>query len=60
LFEVSGIGGVIGAISGMYLMIATLMAVAGIEANQRPLEALEHEAVGTGGFAPAVGPARQG
>jgi MFS transporter, putative metabolite:H+ symporter len=60
LFEVSGIGGVIGAISGMYLMIATLMAVAGIEANQRPLEALEPEAVSAGGFAPEVGPARQG
>jgi putative MFS transporter len=60
LFEVSGIGGVIGAISGMYLMIAALMAVAGIEANQRPLEALEPGAVGTGGFASAAGPAGQG
>jgi putative MFS transporter len=41
LFDSYGIGGVIGTISGMYLAVALLMAVAGIETNQRSLEALD-------------------
>ena len=41
LFNAYGIGGVIGAISGMYLIVAFLMAVAGIETNKQSLESLE-------------------
>ncbi len=44
LFNNYGINGVIGAISGMYLAVALLMAVAGIETNQKSLEAIEPEA----------------
>ena len=45
LFNGYGIGGVIGALSGAYLVVAVLMAVAGIETNRRSLEALEPGAV---------------
>ncbi|MEM5318314.1 MFS transporter [Paraburkholderia sp. JHI869] len=41
LFDGYGIGGVIGALSGAYLLVALLMAVAGIETNRRSLEAVE-------------------
>jgi len=44
LFRHYGIAGVVGVISGVYLAIALLMAVAGIETNQRSLEALEPDA----------------
>ena len=45
LFETYGIAGVVGGISGMYLAVALLMAVAGIETNRQSLEALEPDAV---------------
>jgi len=41
LFNSYGINGVIGAISGMYLVMALIMALAGIETNHQSLEALE-------------------
>nr|WP_244571188.1 MFS transporter [Mesorhizobium carmichaelinearum] len=44
LFDKFGIGGVVGALSGLYLLVGLLFAVAGIETNQRSLEALEPEA----------------
>jgi len=44
LFEAYGIGGVIGAIAGMYTAVALLFAIFGIETNQQSLEALEPEA----------------
>jgi putative MFS transporter len=44
LFDNYGINGVIGAIAGMYLTVALLFALAGIETNQQSLEALEPEA----------------
>ncbi|TAL93169.1 MAG: MFS transporter [Paraburkholderia sp.] len=43
LFNRFGITGVVGAIAGAYLFVALLMLVAGIETNQRSLEALEPE-----------------
>jgi putative MFS transporter len=45
LFDWYGIGGVVGAISVMYLAVSVLMAVAGIETNQRSLEDLEPETI---------------
>ena len=45
LFNRYGIGGVIGVISGMYIAVVLLIAVAGIETNQQPLEVLEPGAV---------------
>lgn len=50
IFDRWGIGGVVGLVSGFYLVAAVLMAFTGIEANQRSLEALEPD--------PAVPPAR--
>jgi len=41
LFDSYGIKGVIGTIAGMYVVVALLMAVAGIETNQKSLEAIE-------------------
>ncbi len=45
LFENFGITGVIGAISGLYLLVALVMAVAGLETNNQSLEDLEPEVV---------------
>jgi putative MFS transporter len=44
LFERGGIGGVIGALTGMYIAVALLFALFGIETNQQSLEALRPEA----------------
>lgn len=43
LFDKFGIGGVVGALSGVYLLVSLLFAMAGIDTNQRSLEALEPE-----------------
>ncbi|MGV7217424.1 MFS transporter [Bradyrhizobium sp. UFLA05-112] len=43
LFDRYGVGGVIGAIAGMYVAVALIFALFGIETNQRSLEALEPE-----------------
>jgi len=43
LFADYGIAGVVGAISGMYVTLVVLIAFAGIETNQRSLEALAPE-----------------
>ncbi|MFP3549690.1 MFS transporter [Paraburkholderia sp. SIMBA_049] len=43
LFGHYGIGGVIGAVSGLYVVVAVLLAVAGIETNKQSLEAVEPE-----------------
>jgi len=43
LFDRGGIAGVIGALAGMYIAVALLFAVLGIETNQRSLEALVPE-----------------
>jgi len=45
LFRDYGVGGVIGAISGMYLIVAVFVAIAGIETNRKSLEALEPDAM---------------
>lgn len=45
LFDRYGIGGVIGGIAGMYLVVALLFAVAGVETNRKSLEALEPGAI---------------
>jgi putative MFS transporter len=45
LFQGYGINGVIAAIAGMYLIIALLLAFAGVETNRRSLEDLDSEAV---------------
>ena len=44
LFDRYAIGGVIGAIAGMYIAVAVIFAIFGIETNQQSLEALEPEA----------------
>ena len=44
LFDKYGIGGVIGGIAGMYVVVALIFAVIGIETNQQSLEALEPDA----------------
>jgi len=43
LFNRYGIGGVVSALSGMYLFAAVLMAIAGVETNQQSLESLDPE-----------------
>lgn len=43
LFDRYGIKGVIGALAGMYILVALLFALFGIDTNQQPLEALEPE-----------------
>jgi putative MFS transporter len=45
LFNNYGIGGVIGTIAGLYLTVALVMGLAGIETNRQSLEALEPEAI---------------
>lgn len=47
LFNSYGIGGVIGALAAMYLAVALLMTVAGVETNRRSLEALDPGATPT-------------
>ena len=44
LFENFGITGVVGAISGLYLIVALIMAIAGLETNKQSLEDLEPDA----------------
>lgn len=44
LFENHGITGVVGAIATMYLVVVTIVALAGVETNQRSLEALAPDA----------------
>jgi MFS transporter, putative metabolite:H+ symporter len=44
LFNNYGIAGVVCTISGVYMVVALVMAVCGIETNQRSLEALEPDA----------------
>ncbi|AQV99231.1 MFS transporter (plasmid) [Cupriavidus necator] len=41
IFRTYGIGGVIGAVSGLYLFAALLLAVAGVETSKRSLESLD-------------------
>lgn len=43
LFNTYGIGGVIGAISGMYVIVTLLMIVAGIDTNKKTVESLGTE-----------------
>ncbi|KHK59516.1 major facilitator transporter [Burkholderia sp. A9] len=44
VFDHYGIGGVITAVSGLYVLVALILAVAGIETNQQSLEDVEPEA----------------
>ncbi|MBC8641362.1 MFS transporter [Caballeronia sp. EK] len=44
VFKHYGIGGVIGAVSGLYILVALVLAVAGIETNKKSLEAVEPDA----------------
>ncbi|RQS24833.1 MULTISPECIES: MFS transporter [unclassified Burkholderia] len=43
VFDHYGIGGVITAVSGLYVLVALILAVAGIETNQQSLEDVEPE-----------------
>jgi putative MFS transporter len=44
LFDTYGIAGVVGTIAAMYLALVVFIAIAGIETNQRSLEALAPDA----------------
>jgi MFS transporter, putative metabolite:H+ symporter len=59
LFNRYGIGGVVSALSGMYLFAAVLMAIAGVETNQQSLESLDPEMMsGTPDAMPSLAPRR--
>ena len=58
LFQNYGISGVIVTIAGMYLAVALLTAIAGIETNQQPLEALEPQPIERGTRHGATSPIR--
>lgn len=54
VFKHYGIGGVIGAVSGLYILVAVVLAAAGIETNKQSLEAVEPDAGPSENLANAV------
>jgi putative MFS transporter len=54
LFDAYGVGGVVGVIAAMYLTLVVIIAVAGIETNQRSLESLAPESIAPESLAPGA------